>query len=69
MIWHPHGGGNGPFKYDDAGEIVSDPIVMPRIRCVSRDHVEAKGIPMPASKWRWPWGRQQSPGDIVEYMA
>lgn len=60
MNWHPHNGGNGPDP---------DNMVIPRIRCVSRSHVEEKGSPMPASKWRWPWGRTESPGDIMEFMA
>ena len=60
MKWHPHTGGRGPSP---------DTLVIPRIRVLSREHVQARGTPMPASKWRWPWGATESAGDIVEYLA
>lgn len=60
MNWHPHDGGNGPHP---------DTIVIPRIRVLSRRHVEERGIPGPASRWRWPWGRTREAGDILEYLA
>lgn len=60
MTWRLHDGGNGPDP---------EAMVIPRIRVLSRSHVEEKGVPTLASKWRWPLGRQKSPGDIVEYLA